>query len=139
MQRRAAPRRFAQGTDVPVAKSRVEIEGLLAKHGAHQVLIGSDSQKRTGFVGFAIGGRQYRVHIPPRDGRKADQIEREQWRALLLLLKAKLEVVASGFVTIEQEFLAYTVLPNGSTVGAEIEARLAESYETGQMPNLLPA
>lgn len=135
------PRRYAAGTSVDVTKSRMEVEVLLTKHGSSQVLLGSDSAKRSGFVGFTIGGRQYRLSVPPRESntRNADQIDRERWRALVLLLKAKLEVVASGMVPMEQEFLAYIVLPNGSTVGAEIMPRIAESYETGNMPNLLPA
>lgn len=136
-----APRRFAEGTSVPVPKSRMEIETLLAKHRADQILMGTDRVQSRGFVGFTLQGRQYRLMVPPRDGkaRNQEQIERERWRALLLLLKAKLEVVASGMVSIDEEFLAYMVLPNGKTVGAEIAPRLAEAYESGEMPNLLPA
>jgi hypothetical protein len=137
------PRRYASGTEVPVSKSRMEVEQLLMKHGAHQVMIGSDSQLRSGFVAFTIERRQYRIQVPPREsgGRPAqqEQAQREQWRALLLLLKAKLEVVASGFATHETEFLAYVVLANGATVGDEIAPRLREMYESGNMPRLLPA
>lgn len=122
-----------------VSKSRIEVEDRLAQHGATQVLIGTDSVKRSGFVHFALDGRQYRIMLPPRDGKRNEkQLEREQWRALVLLLKAKLEVVASGMVTMEYEFLAYIVLPNGSTVGSEIGPRIAEAYDTGRMPLLLP-
>jgi hypothetical protein len=139
VQRRAAPRRFAEGTSVDVTKSRMEVEQLLAKHGAAQVLIGSDAALRQGFVAFTLLGRQYRLLVPAREAKrgKEQQVDRERWRALVLILKAKLEVVASGMVTMEQEFLAYMVLPNGSTVGAEIAPRLAEAYDTGKMPNLL--
>lgn len=135
------PRRYAAGTTVDVTKSRAEVEQLLAKHGAHQVVIGSDSRLRSGFVAFTLEHRQYRIQIPPREAssRNQQQVEREQWRALVLLLKAKLEVAASGFVTHEQEFLAYVVLANGATVGDELAPRLAEMYETGNMPRLLPA
>lgn len=135
------PRRFAEGTSVDVSKSRMEVEQLLAKHGASQVLIGSDSVARTGFVGFTLQGRQYRMLVPARDARKGQeqQVDRERWRALVLILKAKLEVIASKMVTVEEEFLAYMVLPNGKTVGAEIAPRLLEAYESGDMPNLLPA
>lgn len=134
------PRRYAAGTTVDVSKSRMEVEAMLAKHGAHQVVIGSDSKLRTGFVAFTLDARQYRITIPPRAAtlRNQAQVEREQWRALVLLLKAKLEVVASGFVTHQQEFLAYTVLFNGATVGDELAPRLAEMYESGNMPPLLP-
>jgi hypothetical protein len=70
--------------------------------------------------------------------RKPDQVEREQWRALLLILKAKLEFIASGHTTPEREFLAFTVLPSGAIVGDELEPRLAEAYATGEVRALLP-
>jgi hypothetical protein len=137
---RAKPRRFAEGTAVDVTKSRMEVEQLLAKHGAAQVLIGSDSVTRQGFVGFTLEGRQYRMLVPARDAKKGheQQVDRERWRALVLILKAKLEVVASEMVTVEQEFLAYMVLPNGKTVGVEVAPMLSAAYDGGSMPNLLP-
>jgi hypothetical protein len=135
-----AARRYAQGTDVPVSKTRGEIEALLSKHGAAQILSGIDRERRSGFVGFTLQGRQYRIPLLPRKGQHRDpeQIEREQWRALLLIIKAKLEFVAGGLSTTEQEFLAHTVLPNGNTVGAELMPRLAEAYRTGEVRALLP-
>lgn len=137
---KAKPRRFAEGTSVDVSKSRMEVEQLLAKHGAGQVLIGSDSVTRQGFVGFTLQGRQYRLVVPAREAKqgKEQQVDRERWRSLVLILKAKLEVVASGMVTVEQEFLAYMVLPNGKTVGAEIAPMLSVAYDGGTMPKLLP-
>lgn len=136
----ARARRYAHGTDVPVAKSRYELEALLRKHGADQILSGVDHQRRTGFVGFTLDGRQYRIHVPARDtgGRNPDQVEREQWRALVLVVKAKLEFIAAELSTAESEFLAHLVLPNGSTVGTEIRPHLVQAYATGQMPALLP-
>lgn len=57
--------------------------------------------------------------------RQAQQAERQRWRALVLVTKAKLELVADGLSTIQREFLADLVLPDGSTVGkARIEANL---------------
>jgi hypothetical protein len=134
-------RRYAHGTDVPCSKTRGEIESLLVKHGAAQFLSGFDHQKHTGFVGFTLHGRQYRIPLLPRQDnhRDREQVSREQWRALLLLCKAKLEFVASGLATVENEFLAHLVLPNGNTVGAEIAPRIAEAYAGGQVTNLLPA
>jgi hypothetical protein len=134
------PRRYALGTDVPVSKTRGEIESLLVKHGAAQILSGTDRASRSGFIGFTLHGRQYRIPLLARHqkNRDADQVEREQWRALLLIIKGKLEFVASGLSTTELEFLAHTVLPNGKTVGAELAPRLAEAYDTGQVRALLP-
>jgi len=138
---RAAARRYAHGTDVPVSKTRGEIEALLTRHGAHQILSGIDNQARTGFVGFTLHGRQYRIPLLARrdNNRNPEQVDREQWRALLLVVKAKLEFIASGLSTPEREFLAHVVLPGGETVGDAIEPRLREAYETGQVRGLLPA
>lgn len=52
-------------------------------------------------------------------------------------MKAKLEAVAAGISTIEQEFLAWVVMPDGSTVGELAIPAIAESYRTGRTPNLL--
>jgi hypothetical protein len=133
-------RRYAHGTDVPISKTRGEIESLLTKHGAAQILSGIDRERRSGFIGFALQGRQYRIPLiaRPDRNRDAEQVEREQWRALLLIIKGKLEFIAGGLSTIELEFLAHTVLPGGSTVGAELAPRLAEVYSSGQMTRLLP-
>lgn len=39
------------------------------------------------------------------------------WRALLLIIRAKLDAVESCITTLESEFLANIVLPDGGTVG----------------------
>lgn len=48
-----------------------------------------------------------------------------------------LEAVDSGIVTLEEEFLAHTVLPNGSTVGAWVESDLSDAIKDGRMPAAL--
>jgi hypothetical protein len=67
---------------------------------------------------------------------KADAATRQRWRALVLVLKAKLEAVASGISTLEAEFLANVVMQDGRTIGAAILPRLTEACDTGR---LLPA
>lgn len=133
-------RRYAEGTDVSVAKTRGEIEALLVRHGAAQILSGIDHERRSGFIGFTLRGRQYRIPLLARSAgnRNPDQVERERWRCLLLVIKAKLEFIASGLTTAETEFMAHVVLPNGKTVSDELIPRLAEVYETGQVRALLP-
>lgn len=143
--------RYAEGTQVEVPKTRGEIESLLVKHGATQSFTGSDHAARSGFVMFVIGGRHYRLNVPPapqpepqrrRAGfvkaKAPEQIERERWRALLLIVKAKLEIVRAGMGTVEREFLADTMLPDGSVLGDSIEPTLASMYTTGKMMPLLP-
>jgi hypothetical protein len=147
--------RFAAGTDVPVERSRNEIERTLARYGASQFLYGWDP---SGAVIAFVNGRdderrQVRFHLPLPDrndpkfvfhsrGRRTDteidrryeQACRQRWRALLLVVKAKLEAVESGIATFEDEFLAYICLPDGGTVSDLLGPQIADAYLSGQMP-----
>lgn len=67
-----------------------------------------------------------------------EQVTRQQWRALALAIKAKLELVESGITTFEQEFLAHVVLPDGNTVGEWAAPQLEAIYANRNMPSLLP-
>jgi hypothetical protein len=64
---------------------------------------------------------------------KADAATRQRWRALVLVLKAKLEAVASGISTLESEFLSGIVLPNGMTIGQAMLPRLSEAVASGRL------
>ena len=68
-----------------------------------------------------------------------EQACRQRWRALPLIIKAKLEAVESGITTLESEFLANIVLPDGGTVGQWLTPQVAEAYATGRMPPMLGA
>jgi len=63
-----------------------------------------------------------------------EQENRTRWRALLLVIKAKLEAVESNIATFEDEFLAHVLLPNQQTVAEYIGPTVAQIYETGRMP-----
>jgi len=63
---------------------------------------------------------------------------RQRWRAVALYIKATLEAVASGIVSLEQALLAHALLPDGTTVGQWAEPQIAESYRQGRMPPQLP-
>ena len=84
-------------------------------------------------------------HSPPRERsarvqREAhDQACRQRWRALLLVIKAKLEAVTAGISTIEAEFLANIVLPDNSSAGEWMLPQIDRAYRTGAMPPMLPA
>jgi len=148
------PRAYAEGTTVPVEKTRVEIERVLTKHGANQLGIVSDTERGAAMVLFSMAERQVRMRVPlprleeARRGRGAsnrdrqihrwEQASRERWRAVLLLVRAKLELIELGLSTIEREFLADIALPNGQTVGDLLHVQLEEAYATGSMPPLLP-
>lgn len=151
------PTKYAEGTSVPIAHSRDEIERLLARHKATGFLYGEQGERA--MIAFELAGRRYRMELRYPDPRDREvhrnqytrhkstahlvQIAYEQekqrlWRGLALLVKGKLEAIASGISTIEEELLAYTVLPNNETVGEWLEPQLQEVYRTGTMPSLLP-
>ena len=70
-----------------------------------------------------------------------DKAIRQRWRALALIVKAKLEAVESGIFgedTFQKEFMGHIVLPDGSTVGDTVLPMINIAYETGKMPKLLP-
>lgn len=149
---------YAEKTEVSPDKTRIEIERTLARYGADQFMIGYDQDR--GIVGFRAFGKAIRFIVPlpeqndpkflwsaarrvqrsPASAREAyEQEVRRIWRALLLAIKAKLEVVESGIATFEDEFLAYIVLPGGETVGEFMLPQIDRAYETGVMPSMLPA
>lgn len=147
--------RFASGTTVDVARSRVELERVIMRYGCGQFISGQMQDGRA-LIGFTAHGRQVRLTIAPPDpkefattakgrrrapGAVAEVLQQEvkrRWRALLLVLKAKFEAVESGIATFEDEFLAYTALPDGSTVGDSIQPMIAEAYTSGRVRALLP-
>lgn len=68
-----------------------------------------------------------------------EQASRQRWRALALVIKAKLEAVESGITEFEHEFMAHIMLPDGSTVGDFMVPQIAAAYRSGNMPPLLTA
>lgn len=149
--------RYAETTRVPSDRSRAEIERTLNRYGA--TAFGYMSGGTDAAIVFEIAERRvmFRVplpdrtarqftHTPERGARRSesaaeevyDQAIRQRWRALSLVIKAKLESVEAGITTVEQEFLAHIVLPNGSTVGEWAAPQLAAVYEGNSMPALLP-
>jgi len=128
-----ADRRFAEDTKVPVDRSQAAVKAELRKAGADQIAVYESADKSA--VAFRLEARFYRITIPTTPGAKnAAQDERRAWRLLLLLLKAKLEAVREGATTVEREFLADMLMPDGSTVGEWAGPQLAIAYERGQMP-----
>ncbi len=63
---------------------------------------------------------------------------RQRWRALALVVKAKLAAVEAKITTFEEEFLPHIVLPDGSTVSDYMLPQVEQAYAIGKMPPLLP-
>lgn len=133
-----APRRYAADTRVPVERTRSELEKLVTSHGATAFGVYSEGWEKS-VVMYRLSGRYIRhtVKVEPRSRSTKQAIEQEQrraWRALLLIVKAKLEVIASGDSSVEREFLADTMLANGTTVYEQVGERITQSYLSGDMP-----
>jgi hypothetical protein len=152
-----AARGYAAGTSVPAERTRAEIERTLTAHGAVSVLIGSDSERRVAVVAFSAFGRQVRLFLPlpdpaefkttPKNQRRRSTVgavavaaaeERRRWRALLLMVKAKVEAVESGIITFDEEWLPHFVLPDGRTVAEHAVPAVETAYQTGTVGPLFP-
>lgn len=137
------PRRYATGTAVPVDRTRSEIEHLLERHGATGFAYGTTNGQA--MLAFEMRDRRLRFLVPMPSPNKSRSDEnrvkaeiRRRYRALLLVLKAKLEAVASQIVTFDEEFLAHIVTgPNGATVGDQLVPQLGEVLAGGRLPPLL--
>ncbi len=87
-----------------------------------------------------IGRNPYHsITVVGQEQEAYDQACRQRWRALLLVIRAKLEAVTVGISTIETEFLANIVLPDNTTAGEWMLPQIDRAYRTDEMPPLLPA
>lgn len=142
---------YASTTEVSTARTRAEIEDLLLKYGASR--FGFMTHPDRGEVAFEFEEPLIRITVPlphqdddefkwtnhstrrQRDGqarRKAwEQACRSRWRALLLVIKAKLEAIEVGISTFEHEFLAHIVTGNGRTIGEQIIPQIENAIASG--------
>lgn len=150
--------RYAADTSVPVEKSRAEIEQIVQRYGASEFSSGWKSG--AAMIAFCIEGWHVRFILPvpnckekrfthkkdrhgdvvPRTDNQAihayEQEVRQRWRAMLLVIKAKLEALECKISTIEEEFMAYIVMPNDVTIGQWIIYQAMPRLRQGQMPLL---
>jgi hypothetical protein len=143
--------RYAEGTTVAPEKSEADIKTLLRKQRADQIWSGTDDKLGVIVIGFTMKAKQIKVRVRlPGDnheqfrrwrydasGRaRAREAEiRRLWRALLLTIKARFEVVESGIETFESAWLAHFVMPDGSTMADAAIPALEAMYSTGRMPD----
>lgn len=126
---------YAKHTTVPVSRSRAGIEKCLERYGASSFVFGWDRVRKVSAIAFEVDGLMFRIEIPI-SAEHTEQEERQRWRILLLVLKAKLEAVECGISTIQEEFLAYVMTPGG-TLGQRLLPQLDEIAKNGKMPPLL--
>lgn len=148
---------YAEKSSVSPGRSREDIERVLGRYGARGFMSGYDDDHGMAMVMFKHQGHQIRflLPLPSREefvrtpsGRQKrtpaqqeaayDQATRQKWRALFLVIKAKLESVESGIVSFDEEFGMHFVLPNNRTVHEWIGPVIQEAEQSGDMPRSLP-
>lgn len=145
---------YAKNTTVSSELSRLEIERVLIKYGADNFAYATANGQA--LIVFTMCGKQVKFILPlPKKeefcktptGRERsensrfeawEQACRQRWRALKLVIQAKLEAVESEISVFEDEFMANIVLPSGQTVGGFMRPQIESAYKTGEMPALLP-
>ena len=149
--------RYAEKTQVSSDRSIAEIERTLRRYGADGFMYGWSAGQAS--VAFEMQGKRVqfllpmpdrlerkfthtetgRIRKPSAQGQIYEQAIRQRWRALALVIKAKLEAVETGIVTFEEEFLAHFVIPGRGTVGAVVIPELEMALARGKLPALLPS
>lgn len=149
--------KYAADTSVSSEQTRMEIERTLKKYGASQFAYATSDDRA--MIGFKMAGKQIKfllplpdpnsrdfTHTPARGERRSpenagkewEQACRQRWRALALVIKAKLEACECGISVFEDEFMANIVLPGGGTVGDFMRPQIERAYLSGRVPSLLP-
>lgn len=132
---------YAEGTDVPVSRSKAQLEAMLKAAGAEG--FASSWDQHGDRIEFLWRQLRIRFHLPKGDGgqylhdragrvrkpdvvaRMIEQKDRQRWRALYLVVRAKIEAVEAGIAVFEEEFLAFIVdEKTDKTVGAMLLPRL---------------
>ncbi|MBQ4556536.1 MAG: hypothetical protein IJA60_02685 [Clostridia bacterium] len=145
---------YAKNTSVSSELSRLEIEKILIRYGAENFAYATTSGRA--MIGFSMFDRQVKFILPLPEksefsltatGRTRtensqyeawEQACRQRWRALKLVIQAKLEAVECGISVFEDEFMSNIVLPGGQTVGDFMKPQIEAAYISGKVPALLP-
>lgn len=149
--------RYANRTQTSSEKTRNEIERLVIKYGATGFMYFSKGDHAA--VAFELGKYHIRVDVPlpkidddefmytPSRGKERtpekryeiwEQACRERWRAIALIIKAKLVAIEQGIRTVEQEFLSDIVVnaETGQTAGQVMIPQLQKAVVDGKTPRL---
>lgn len=149
--------KYAVGTSVPPDKTLSDIQRVLKRYGATMFAFMDNGDSVA--LAFEMKDRHFRINMPLPDAgefaklkinktatRNRTPVEikearnkavPQRWRALLLVITAKLESVESGIETLEQAFMAHMLLPSGQTVGEWLAPQMEQIHANGRMPPLL--
>jgi hypothetical protein len=149
---------YAAKTEVDSARSVAEIERTISRYGASGYAYAWQSEPPRAVIEFEMRDRRVRFVLPLPDRKSREfavtpsgrsrtaasskdayeQAVRQRWRALALIVKAKLEAVESKVVTFEEEFALHFVMADGRTVADELVPRLPEICSANSLPALMP-
>ena len=142
---------YAKNTQVNQAASVAEIESTVSRFGAEA--FGYGWAGNAGYVEFAVQSRRVRILVPMPE-REAEeftrtetgkvraksaatkaweQAKRQRWRALALVVKAKLTAVEAGIRTFEEEFGMDFVLDDGRRVFEALRENLLDGHQPLQI------
>lgn len=146
--------KFAANTTVSPDDSLREIKTILKRYGATR--IATSEEESQVIIGFEVHERRVRLVVKTptlaesRQNAKGalmgsvqarqahEKAIRQRWRALLLVIKAKMEAVEAGVETFEEAFMAQLVLPGSTrTVSEWLGPQIETAYRTGSLPFLL--
>lgn len=146
--------RYAKGTSVSSDRSEAEIKRVLRNYDPDvKVAVYSDAGQAG--IMFQMQGRQIRIKLempseddfirtsknrtrtPAARRTEREKAVRQRWRALLLVTKAKLEAIESGISTFDNEWMAFMVLPDNTTVGEKLLPQIDAAAKSGKTPPLM--
>lgn len=111
------------GTKVSVDRSVEEIRRTAERYGAEGFTYGISPLG--GVVQFKVGPRWVKFKVDKNE----DEAEwRRRWRVLLISVKVRLERVADGDSSVDEEFFANVMLPDGSTVFERMREQVEAVY-----------
>lgn len=119
-------RRYAENTKVEPEQSVAEIRGYAERRGADGFTFAMGDAG--GMIRFRLAERwvQFSVH---RDVDVEHQEYRRRWRVVLLKVKTAFEVLGDGAdTTVDEAFMPYLMLPDGSTVGDRVTEDMPRIY-----------
>lgn len=151
-----ARRKYAEGTEVSIGRSRDEIENTLERFGASGQLWLRDNEREVVTIGFKCEERTYKftIRLPPLgdfrttpsgrwertdiQAKNAQDAEtRRRFRSLANYIKAILDAIDTGIIEAEEALMPYLVLHSGETVYERVQLQLKDGFSV-DLSRVLP-
>ncbi|MCA4133382.1 hypothetical protein [Arthrobacter sp. M4] len=137
---------YVRGASITASASQAEIQDMLSDFGAVGLRCIREDGRAT--IAFRSGGQQFRmILVLPRSAdeelqkrstghalKTPQETARQRWRALSVLIRAKLDAVASGIVSFDQEFMAYRLPPHEFEDGRTSPDTQAPAHQPNSSP-----